>query len=105
MTRIGFIVLAATIPLFASDTLVMRDGSRHLGTFVSATNRMVTFEENGARRQYDLGQVDSVQFDPSMAFRTNSNRDTYADRGARDVAGRTIPSGTELAVRTNEEIQ
>src|SRR5262245_22705556 len=29
----------------------------------------------------------------------------YADRGTRTYAGRMIPSGTQLAVRTNEDIR
>jgi hypothetical protein len=109
MTRIGYIILAAAIPLFASDTLTLRDGSQRIGTFISGTNRTITFDENGLRRQYDLGQVQSVQFDSSIAFRNNQNgRGSYADRGPGSnlsPAGKILPAGTELSVRTNEAIQ
>src|SRR6266849_1106405 len=81
MTRIGFMILATTIPLFASDTITLRDGSQRFGAFIGASDRTVTFEENGARRQYDLSQIRSVQFDPSLAFRNNSRTREYADRG------------------------
>src|SRR5262249_25837772 len=106
MTRIGFIVLAASIPLFASDTITLRDGSQRYGTFVSASDRTMTFEENGMRRQYDLSQVQSIQFDPSIAYRNNARSSSYADRASRaNLEGRMIPSGTEVSVRTNETIE
>ena len=108
MARIGFIILAATIPLFASDTIMLRDGSQRIGTFIGASDRTVTFEENGARRQYDLSQIRSVQFDPSLAFRNSSRTREYADRGpAQNVepSGRMIPAGAELVVRTNQDIR
>src|SRR5262245_26966257 len=107
MTRIGVMILVASIPLFASDTITLRDGSQRNGTFISASDHTLTFEENGVRRQYDLSQLQSVRFDPSIAFRNNSRPSSYADRGARAVNpdGRMISSGTEFSVRTNETIQ
>src|SRR5262249_26581861 len=83
----------------------MQDGSRHVGAFINGSNRTITFEENGQQRQYDLVRVVSIQFDRSVAFRDGQRPGAYADRSVRDVAGRTIPSGTEVAVRANEPIQ
>src|SRR5947207_8666773 len=103
MTRIGLLILTATIPLFASDMITLRDGSQQYGTFISGSDRTIVFDENGARRQYDLSQIKSVQFDPSVSYRNSS-----ADRGSRssvNPAGKTIPSGAEFSVRTNEDIR
>jgi hypothetical protein len=107
MTRFSFMILAATLPLFASDTITLRDGTRRAGTFVSATDRTVTFEENGATRQYDLSQVQSVQFDPAVAFRSQRRNGSYADRPGQHAnpSGTVIPANTEVSVRTNEPIQ
>jgi hypothetical protein len=107
MTRLGLVILAASIPLFASDTITLRDGTRVSGTFIGSTGRTITFEENAVRRQYDLSQVQSVDFDPTLAARrTETSSPRYADRGSRvNADGRAIPAGAEISVRTNEEIQ
>ena len=81
MTRIGFLILAASIPLFASDVITLRDGSQRHGTFISGSDRTITFEENGARRQYDLSQIQSLQFDPSVAYRNTARTGSFGYRG------------------------
>src|SRR6266852_5447790 len=122
MRLIGFFVVAASIPLFAADMVMMRDGTRHYGTFINSSGRAITFEENGARQNYDISRIQSLEFDPTITARTavNNAGGTFADRNSSSPSSRagfgsgrtvaaaaehTIPAGTEFPVRTNEEIQ
>jgi len=94
MARIACIVIAAAIPLFASDTITLRDGSVRYGTFLGSSGQTVTFgDENGARQSFDRSQIQSIQFDPAITSRAVSPEKAM------------IPSGSEFAVRTNEPIQ
>jgi hypothetical protein len=101
-------LIAMAIPIFATDAVTLRDGSRYYGTFVSSTGRMISFhDENGLRRRYRLDQVRSIQFNIDLSARAGDRAGVFADRaGRRYVApeGRTVPAGTELTVRTNEAI-
>ena len=46
-----------------ADTLILRDGTRHNGTFVSGTARIVTFvDDHGSRRNFEMRNVQEIQF-------------------------------------------
>jgi hypothetical protein len=47
-----------------ADTLIMKDGTRHEGEFVSGTSRVITFRENGALTRYGTETIDLLQFGP-----------------------------------------
>ena len=108
MTRVTILILVSLSSLFATDVVTLRDGSRRYGTLVSSTGREIVFdEENGARQRYSVTQVKSIEFDASGGSRTSG---IYADPppsrpAAASSTSRTIPAGTEMAVRTNEAIQ
>jgi hypothetical protein len=106
MTRIA-LFLAAAVPLLAADVITLRNGTRHTGTFVSSTGRVITFDPaSGARRTFSIGEVRSIEFDASGGA---TSAGAFGDRGAiagsTSLAGRTIPAGTEIQVRTAEQIQ
>jgi len=104
MTRIACLILA-TLPLFAADSITLRNGNRQYGTFIGSSGRVVTFEvENGARQQYNTSEVQSIEFDTSNRAGFGDRSRTDSDR-AVSPTGRAIPVGTELTVRTNEAIQ
>ena len=80
--RVSIAASLAMVPLLASaDTLVLRDGTRHEGTFVSGTSRRITFVvENGRQRAFDVTQVQELQFGQAMGASTNAN--AVADLGS-----------------------
>ena len=102
MRRIFMIGLAGLLFLSVSgnlraDTLVMKDGSRVSGTLASATAQTITFKDaHGALHRYQKSQIAALEF--SRAQTTSSVLSNAP--GKLEV----IPSGTELAVRTNEAI-
>jgi hypothetical protein len=93
--------------------LILRDGTVVRGMFISGTPRQITFQdERGMRRQFDLYQVQSINFDnmESQARGYDRGYDTDANRAAGPAYGgeehywAVIPAGTEMAVRTDEGI-
>src|SRR5690242_16951401 len=83
----------------SADTLILRDGTRVSGRVVSVAARAITFEDAaGVSRRYNADQVDGLEF-------TSANQPT----GAVGTSGsgrrfERLPSGTELTVRTSEDI-
>jgi hypothetical protein len=83
----------------SADILVLRDGTRTSGRVVSVANRMITFEDVfGASRRYDADRVDAIEF--SMANQPSAAVGTTGNSPKLEV----LPAGTELTVRTAEEI-
>jgi hypothetical protein len=88
--------LAATA---SADTLILRDGTRVPGRLVSVVARTITFEDaSGVSRRYNANQVDALEF-------TSTGHDNAAV-GTTGSSRRleTLASGTELTVRTAEDI-
>src|ERR1043166_6369859 len=91
---VGMVSLAAGA---SADSLILRDGTRISGRVVSVAARTITFEDAaGVQRRYTTTQVDALEFTP-----TNQRN---ASVGTSDSGRRfeTLPSGTELTVRTSE---
>jgi hypothetical protein len=108
MARIAGMIVAAAFALFASDTITLRDGSVHYGTFLGSSGQMVTIDEKGTRQTFDLRQVRSIQFDPMMTSSTAARAGQNTARGPASGAnpgGAMIPSGSAFVVRTNARIQ
>ena len=102
-----------------ADTLIMKDGTRHAGTFISATSKMVTFKEGTRIHRYPVSTVQTLEFGHTAATATGapaaeatSGEPTLAQRPKSTAAAATrtgretvvIPSGTEVSVRTNQDI-
>lgn len=107
--------------LLSADSLRLRTGETIRGTYVGGNSRQVSMDINGTVRTYDVGQVDSVIFEPlqpppppPQASAPRDRRDYDRDpqlNGGRDrdygrnnqasnnTMGMTIPSGTEISVR------
>jgi hypothetical protein len=97
------------------DTLVLKDGTTHEGTFISGTSTMITFREDGGeRRRFPVSNVDRIDFGSSSGLtgtnsslgRVDNSRDRIrtADRASASSM-RTLPAGTDLVIRTNEKIE
>lgn len=91
---LGVVSLAG---MASADTLILNDGTRITGTIVSVASRMITFEDGaGVSRRYSANRVDSLVF-------TANSRRTATSADSRRLE--TLPSGTELDVRTSEDIE
>jgi len=83
----------------SADTLILTNGTRVPGRVVSVAGRTITFEDTaGVSHRYDANQVDALEFAASseqhVAVGTSGSR--------RRVE--MLPAGTELTVRTSEDI-
>lgn len=101
------IVIASTMSLCvvslagiaSADTLIMRDGTRVEGAVVGIAARTLTFRRaDGVSRRYNLNQVDALEFTPA------SQRNGAVGTSGSSRRVEVLPSGTELTVRTAEDI-
>ncbi len=109
------VALAALFPLATwADILVLRNGGHHYGRFISGNGNQIVFQDdNGARNTYDVSQVQAVEFQSSSSAGSGrfGNRGYSTDNGP-GVANpnvnwsqaRTIASGTNIVVRTDQAI-
>ena len=119
MVILAVAVFAWSLLGFA-DTLIMKDGTRHAGTFVRATSKTVTFKEGTRVHYYPVSTVESLEFghtsaattaasgtenatgEPTLSQRPATSKVASSTRGARETV--VIPTGTEISVRTNQDI-
>ena len=91
--------LVSLAAIASADTLILRDGTRVPGRLVSVVARTITFEDaSGVSRRYNANQIDALEF-----------RSTGQEHAAVGTSGssrrlETLASGTELTVRTAEDI-
>jgi hypothetical protein len=104
MKRIGIasamalcVVLLAAVA--SADSLILGDGTRISGRVVSVAARTITFEDaSGVQRRYNADQVDVLE------FRSTGQPNTSVGTTLSSRRLETLPSGTELTVRTSEDI-
>jgi hypothetical protein len=116
MRKLRLAALFALCPLAllaGPQTLILRDGRTVSGTFVSGSGSSIVFrDDNGVRHQYSTGEIQSIDFTGNSAAYNPSRNAAgggYANRaamGQSTVAGaRDLAAGTEITVRTNENIK
>jgi len=103
-----FVVVVASVWAFG-DTITMKDGTTHEGTLVSATSSTFTFRTNGALHHYPRSSVESLNVSGSQngSYNHNDHDQGFSQRGnhvAQNSGPVTLPSGTEIAVMTNQAI-
>jgi hypothetical protein len=128
MRRFALIAIFAIIPLgLSAARLTLRDGSVVYGRFVSGSSQEIVFQDDqGIRRRFDINRVQNLDFSgsgaPAGAYQNNQS-DRYNNNSANRSDDRynnntgyrgqdygygnayaTVPAGTELSVRANEEI-
>jgi hypothetical protein len=98
------VVLLFPALLLATDTITMKDGTKHTGTFISATSRMIAFKEGRTVHHYPRSSVQSMEFGTSLSAADGiAATEAQAERpGSRRSV--TLPAGTEIAVMTNDAI-
>lgn len=108
MKKLALIALLVLVPASLSAArLVLRDGSVVNGTFISGSSQEVVFQDsNGVRRRFNLNQIQTIDFNQVNSSQTGiSSYNNTANRiDDRNVQGATLPSGTEISVRTDQEI-
>jgi hypothetical protein len=83
----------------SADTLKLRDGTRMSGRVVSVAARTITFEDaSGVSHRYNANQVEAIEF-----TQTNQRNAAVGTSGSSRRL-EILPSGTELMVRTAEDI-
>ena len=93
------ICVVSLAAIASADTLILRDGTRMSGKVVSIAARMITFEDtSGVSRRYNADRVDALEF--TLA----SQRNAAARTGSNSPRLEVLPAGTELMVRTAEDI-
>jgi hypothetical protein len=89
----------------ATDIVTMKDGTKHTGTFVAATSRLITFREGKTVHHYKSASVQSIDFGTGNAAAVNTVAETSGQTATaarrREVS---IPAGTEIAVLSNQAI-
>jgi hypothetical protein len=119
MRRFGSWLLAVLIPLTLSAArLTLRDGTVVNGRFVSGSARIIVFQDDhGVGRQFDVDRVQDLEFNnngnvnpyerdrDAVPYREQP-RSNYRDSPGLDARNiyAVLPVGTEVSVRTNEEI-
>ena len=115
MRKLAILAIFAMAPcVLSAARLTLRDGSVVYGQFVSGnTNTIVFQDQTGARRQFNMNQVQTLDFTPVAAPMGNNN--TYApgsysqgnayrsdERYQHDWS--MLPAGSEISVRNDETI-
>ena len=112
---IAFLAVVSIAVTASGETVILRNGTRYEGTLIAASSKSgVTFKDRkGVRHHFAVKDVQSIEFgSPAKVTSPTATQATSAANVAGSAAAqatsaasvRTIPSGTEIAVRTNEAI-
>ncbi len=98
---LALVLITFSLPSLAgivrADTLVLRDGTQLSGVLVSATAQTITFKDaKGVVHRYNRTKIQTLE------FATTDQKATGAAVQSKKLE--TLPSGTEVVVRTNEAI-
>jgi hypothetical protein len=89
--------LSSLAGVVRADTLVLRDGPQLSGVLVSATAQTITFKDaNGVVHRYSRTKIQTLEFVATDLKSTGA--------AVQNKKLETLPSGTEVVVRTNEAI-
>jgi len=89
--------VSSLVGIVRADTLVLRDGTQLSGVLVSATAQTITFKDDkGVVHRYNRTKIQTLE------FTTTGQKATGAAVQSKTLE--TLPSGTEIVVRTNEAI-
>ena len=97
---IAVVILACCV--CPADTLILRDGNRHSGSFVSATSRLISFKEGTIVHRYARSKVQSIEFDGAAT--ALAGQPATSPLRSKSLAAVVLPAGSEIVVLTNESI-
>lgn len=101
------ILMFASCGILPADTLYLRDGRTINGKLVSATSRVIRFQEDGRRasRSHQVTAVERIAFGEAGFPAATSGAGSSARSSSRARAGSiAIPEGTVVTVRMIDEI-
>ena len=98
---LAFVLISVSLSSLAgivrADTLVLLDGTQLSGVLVAATAQTITFKDaKGVVHRYNRAKIQTLE------FATTGQKATAAAGQSKTLE--TLPSGTEIVVRTNEAI-
>lgn len=103
--RSNFVVLLLLCSIsLATDTITMKDGTKHTGTFMGATSRLITFKEGSTIHHYKYASVQSIELGTGAEKATAAESRSAESATAAKRKDVTLPAGTEIAVLTNQAI-
>ena len=102
----AFILFLLMLPGTAvSDTLVLQDGTRISGVFVSRTSSTITFKNTrGVVHRYTASQVQNVELTSTSTRQAEYNAPRNHGASNNDHQPELLPAGTQLVILTNEAI-
>ena len=106
-----FICLVVLAPFGCADTVVLKDGTRHTGTFVRGTARTVTMvDDAGTSRSFDLRKVEELSFGSATTDVSSRSRMDESSQSARVLERlrenvSIAMTQTSLAVRHRDTLQ
>ncbi len=95
------VLFLCTIGL-AADTITFKDGTKHTGTFLGATSRLITFREGKTLHHYKASNIQSIEFGTGETATPATTEAAAATTAKRKEV--SLPAGTEIAVLTNQDI-
>jgi hypothetical protein len=115
------LLVCLTVSVGSADTLELKNGSVIKGRFLSGSETEITFQVGSSKQTYNVDDIVSLKFDSERAKRdiprppeqsSFSDRDDRSSRNERAVENAslrersavTIPSGTQISVRTIDGI-
>ena len=125
MRRFALFLICAALPFgLSAGRLTLRDGTVIFGQFISGTTQGITFQDdNGVRRNFDLNQVNTIDFEDintparqdvrrgASNFDQRNRDDRYNNNSADRIDNRrpqgewvSLPAGSSISVRTAEDI-
>jgi len=87
-----------------ADTLELTNGQKIEGTLVGRSDVSVKFEVNGITTTYDEKDVKNITFGPSQQKTKKTTDTAQAGESPAVTDTITVPSGTQLMVRTKEPL-
>ena len=109
MRRFQLLLLIVVLPIAVSafgDTVTLRNGTRYDGAFVTGSPRSgITFKDTkGVSHRFATKDIQLLEFSSSTDTRFLGQPTGSTASSTPVGAYKIIPSGTELALRTNETI-
>ncbi|MDX2493958.1 MAG: hypothetical protein QNK27_03240 [Desulfuromusa sp.] len=104
--KILYLILSLMLlgPTVWADTLELANGQKLEGTLVGRSDGNVKFEVNGITTTYDEKDVKNIAFGSSQEKTKNTTGAAPSEKSPDVTTGITVPSGTQLMIRTKEPL-
>ena len=97
-----FILILFT--LMHGDTLVLKNGLKLQGTYKGGTEDKIQFETSGAVQELAVSEIESISFSREVETAALPEETAAAATPQVAGAGKTIPAGTKIMIKTLDPI-